>query len=279
MKLIDPLVIASIVLVVVVWAALHFSVAGQILDIIVIIFGIVTLGPMAYVAGEHLVVFAIKTIGATTEDDLDEAAKNLSEAISLIGVQVVMQLLLVKAPKVFRRDVGLEFGDIKSVTNPKRPVGEWFYKPKTKTKAFFPEEPNTLSKITIYGDIEYLSRLTGKLKDPAKLHERIHSILTPKFYPLRNLRLTLRWNSYLRSTLLMYLEETLAETIAQVGVYGVKNALVGIKFPIKEGYVTLGQLGTEVGGIFLGPVNVSGMYFRVYFSFGNQSNNNEFQTK
>ena len=265
LSLLDPLVLAAVVIVVVIWAGLHLVVAGEVLDVIVILLGLVALGPIAYDAAKKLIIFAAKTIGATTDTDLDEAAKNLSEAVAMIGIQVVLQLLLVKAPKVYRSFPKKSFIKPSQIPNVERTAGELFYKPKIYPVENFPN-PRTLANTTVYGDIEYLSSLSGKLKNETILHEKVHSFLTPKLYLLRNFRISVMMNGYNKVALLQYLEEALAETVAQVGTYGVKKVLVGIRFPIDAGYVTLTQMATEAKGIFLGPINLSGMYFRVYFN-------------
>jgi hypothetical protein len=36
---------------------------------------------------------------------------------------------------------------------------------------------------------------------------------------------------------------------------------------VKNGYVSIAKMGVEAMGILLGPINLSGMTFNVYFSF------------
>lgn len=202
-----------------------------------------------------------------TDNDLNEAAKDLSEAVALIGVQVVMALLLKKAPKVFRGNPKYPFKPFKVSDLPtvKRPPGEWLYKPKISDSPFL--GTNTLGTTGIYGDIKYLSSLVGKAKDATVLHEKVHRWFTPKLYPLRNYRITLNWNSYAQSYLLRYLEEVIAQTVGLVGTYGFKQGFSGVSFPVKNGYVTVAEMGVEAKGILLGPINASGMTFNVYFTF------------
>ena len=268
LKLLEPAALVAIAVVLGLWAVGHFFVVSEIADVLLALGGL-ALGVAAYQAGGHLYHFAVKCINGKTKQDLDESAQHLAEAIALIGVQTVMTLLLVKAPKVFTDSAGIKLSELPSV---KRPMGEWFYKPKIKAVDSF-SNPYTLGKTTIYGDIEYLSSLTGELKAETILHERVHSFLTPKLYPLRNLRVKMTMDGYNKSFIFKYLEEALAETVAQVGTYGFKNALVGIKFPIKENYLTLAQMGTEATGIFLEPINAGGIYYRAYLNFGNEKNN------
>lgn len=261
LMLVEPWALALMAIVLLAWVIGHFFGISEIGDVLLILGGL-ALGAAAYQAGGHLYSFAVKCVDGKTNKDLDESAHHLSEAIALVGVQLVMALLLAKAPKVFQDRAGINLNQLPKV---KRPMGEWFYKPKIRPADSF-SNPYTLGKTTIYGDIEYLSRLTGELKAETILHERVHSLLTPKLYPLRNLRVVMTINGYAKSFILRYLEEAIAETVAQVGTYGLKNVLVGIKFPIRENYVTLTQIGTEATGIFLGPVNVGGIYYRAYLN-------------
>jgi len=96
----------------------------------------------------------------------------------------------------------------------------------------------------------------------------VHSFLTPKRYFLRNVRVQLSVNGYEKSALLRYLEEALAETVAQFWVRGLNGVSIGIKFPVKNGYVSRAAMGEEVNGVLLGPVNVAGMTLRAYVETG-----------
>jgi len=75
------------------------------------------------------------------------------------------------------------------------------------------------------------------------LHERVHQALAPRFYLLRDYRVSNRAGSYVRSSLWRYIEEAMAETVAQVGVRGVTEFLEGVRFPVANGYVYLTRTG------------------------------------
>jgi hypothetical protein len=65
---------------------------------------------------------------------------------------------------------------------------------------------------------------------------------------------------YLRSTFLQYLEEALAETIAQLRVNGFTGLIQGIKFPVANGYVSITNLiceGAEIGTVAAGTQHFS----------------------
>ena len=117
---------------------------------------------------------------------------------------------------------------------------------------------------TKYGDIFISSKGSATDQQMALLHEKVHSFLTPKLQILREMRASLRINSYSQSYLLRYLEEALAETVAHVGVKGFSNIFEAITFPLKYDYVTITAMKAEVVGIFVGPITVSGVTYKVY---------------
>lgn len=105
--------------------------------------------------------------------------------------------------------------------------------------------------------------------------------LSPKLYFLREFRIQNRTSSYTRSALRKYLEEALAETVAQVSVNGFREVFKGISFPIREKYVTILRserivssqgvevllpIAPEVAGLFAGSILVRGLRFDVYTS-------------
>jgi hypothetical protein len=125
-----------------------------------------------------------------------------------------------------------------------------------------------------WGDITLL--VTKNIKDvnATKIHELVHRFLIPKlqtFPKLRQFSAVLKNQGYLRSYTLRYLEEALAETVAQLTVNGFnwRNFIVGVKFPVgvagESCYVTNAAMATEAAGILLGPINVSGIVFNVYY--------------
>jgi hypothetical protein len=76
-----------------------------------------------------------------------------------------------------------------------------------------------------------------------------------------------------------YLEEALAETVAQVGVNGVRAGFTGISFPVTNGYVTLLRKGVsgdrilypvipELAGLVVGGFVLGGDSYEVRFSAG-----------
>jgi hypothetical protein len=275
LALLDPTTLAIVAAVVVAWAVSHFFGIGEIADVIMLIVGVVSLGPIAWKAGEHLISFANYTINGKTDKDLSEAAKHLSEAIALIGVQVVMALLLKKAPKVFN-EPRIGMGNKEIVTPftfkefPKAPTtkGSLFYKPKVERTTRLTEG---FGETNIWGNSKYSMLGTLESQRLARIHEQVHSTLTPKLQIFREVRCFIRINGYFKSYLLRYLEEALAETIARVTVNGFREVFTGITFPVKNGYVSIAKMGVEAMGILLGPINLSGMTFNVYLTFAEPS--------
>lgn len=95
----------------------------------------------------------------------------------------------------------------------------------------------------------------------ARYHEQVHSFLSPRLNFLRNFRANVGMAAYQRSALLQYIEEALAETYAQLRVHGIRNLPNGIRFPIREGYVTLRAVVTEAA---IGTVLFGGLTYGVY---------------
>jgi hypothetical protein len=68
--------------------------------------------------------------------------------------------------------------------------------------------------------------------------------------------------------LLRYVEEALCETYALIRMSGfsLKSLVEGIRFPIRDQYTTIAAMGKETVGILLGPINVGGMTYNVYYA-------------
>jgi hypothetical protein len=137
--------------------------------------------------------------------------------------------------------------------------GRLFAKPtKTGTTALKAGEGRTDK----FGNVEYSTLGSPKDVALAKNHEAVHSFLSPKFKLFRNLRADFAMAGYNRSAILKYIEEALAEVFAQLKVNGIKGLPTGIKFPIKEGYVTIQRLVAE-GAV--GTIVVGGITYYVFY--------------
>jgi hypothetical protein len=264
LSLVQPVNLGIMAGVVAMWAVSHFFGAGEIVDVILMLVGYAALGVAALAAARDLFEFGTETYNAKTKADLYEAAEHLVKGIVAISIQVVLFVLLMKAPKAFEDQY---FGGPVNIGTPPRSPGSWFsYKPTFRTTSTLPAAEGETS---VWGDIEVSSRGSAADQAIARYHELVHQWLTPKLYPLRSVRVQLSVNSYNRSYVLRYLEEALAETIAQLRANGVSpNSLYqGVRFPLRTPqYVTIAGLGTEVGATLLGPINVCGMTLQAFLS-------------
>jgi hypothetical protein len=263
-SMLTPQALATMAGVLVLWAGSHFVGVGEIADAVLLVVGVVALGWAAVDAAGELVAFAKISLGAQTEADLDKAAGHFARAVSLIGVEAVLALLLRGRPKTFKKP------NVALGPAPRR--GRIRYKPRTTGD---PHMPAGVGSTSWWGDIRYSVRGSVQDQKLALLHERVHRALTPRLYFLRNIRVRVAANAYEKSYLLKYLEEAIAETVAQVGVNGVRSGLRGVTFPVKNGYVTLAEMGREVQGILLGPINVGGIAYSAYYAANRPSEYDE----
>lgn len=114
-----------------------------------------------------------------------------------------------------------------------------------------------------YGNVRVSPHGTPSEQKLALYHEQVHSALSPKLNFLREFRANVATTAYQKSELLRYLEEALAETVAQLRVNGVKGALDGLKFPVKNGYVTVGGVAKEAGWVLVGTVTIAGTVYTI----------------
>ncbi len=63
-------------------------------------------------------------------------------------------------------------------------------------------------------------------------------------------------------------QPTLRLAYAQLRVRGVSraNIIKGAHFPVNYGYVSFAQMGQEARGLLLGPINVGGSVYNVWYS-------------
>jgi len=73
--------------------------------------------------------------------------------------------------------------------------------------------------------------------------------------------------AYEHSALCKYLEEALAESYAQVKVNGIRALPTGLRFPITNGYVKIGDLAGEVA---IGTVSYATLTYDVYLVVDSQ---------
>jgi uncharacterized membrane protein YeaQ/YmgE (transglycosylase-associated protein family) len=265
--MISPEAVATIAAVLLAWVVSHAFGLGEIIDIILGVVGAIAIGWAIFDAIDHLYDFAMGVQKATRVQDLHTAADHLAKAIAILGIQAVLAFLF----KGAKRPKTNEGGRIN--LGPPPPAQGLRYQPKTTNNA-------SLSRFVegdtnFWGDIRLSWKLFGSNKDRVLLHEKVHRFLRPKVDVLRSYRASNQAASYTRSSLWRYLEEALAETIAQVGVNGFKQFFYGIRFPVKNQYMFLRQAGgfnSQLGGAGLIPElkglvktgTVSGVSFELY---------------
>jgi hypothetical protein len=272
---VSPGSLATMAAILVAWAGSHFFGVGEVADIVLLIVGYVALGGVAVEAGKHIFDFTKLTMNANSERDLDEAAKHLAKAIALIGVQVILGLLLRKAPKdLFKVPRNRKLPPFKGAFATALPRNAPLrFRPKltfTKKLNFGNGGTNAVGDIRVGTGARF-----GNMKKEELLatlyHEKVHQFMTPKMYFLRNIRIYAKQSGYVRSYILRYLEEAIAETFGLLRAYGMsaQNIIRGLKFPIENtGYqITYAALGNEATGILLGPVIAGGMVYNVYYGF------------
>jgi hypothetical protein len=227
--LITPEAIAIIAGVLIAWVVSHAFAVGEIIDVIILAVGVVSIGLAVFTGLDHLYDFAVGTYQARTAQDLDAAADHLAKAIGILGIQAVLAVLFrgAKMPQTFR-------GARPYIGSPPPRTPGWRYKPTTTTA---PLGTNAHAYTTFYGNIRIQPNLTSAQREAALRHERVHQALAPKLYLLRNFRIDNRLGSYFHSSLWRFLEEALAQA------YGSRQFFAGVRFPVKTGYVLLRKGG------------------------------------
>jgi hypothetical protein len=278
LALISPAALGVMAVVVAVWAGSHFFGAGEIADLVLLIAGWAMIGRAAWTGSGKLAEFAVTTYHASTTADLDRAARDLADAINILGIDVVLGLLLKGKPNDtfkqpwkpnVRHPTFSEFASVMPRTGPFK----MFRMEVVFTRSLDPLKGRThpgtnVAKVgrTWFPTGRTLEQAIGDVKF-VFYHERVHQRLNQFFSLFGRPGLYLKMSAYKRSFLLRYLEEVLGEAYATLRVgRRVDEQPVWFKFPFDETYeITLVQLGHEAAGILLGPVVVGGATFQVYF--------------
>ena len=80
------------------WAASHLAVVGWIADLALLLTGGILLGAVAWEVGNDLAAFMTGAVGASTQEELDEAARRFAAAVLKGGVLLVGTILMSKRP-------------------------------------------------------------------------------------------------------------------------------------------------------------------------------------
>lgn len=89
-----PEALAIVVGTLAVWAGSHFIGIGEIVDVILLTVGVVTLGFAVFEGAEELCQFAKGAMAARTDAELDEAGRHFARAVTLLGISTIQAVLL-----------------------------------------------------------------------------------------------------------------------------------------------------------------------------------------
>lgn len=244
----------------VVWAGSHFFGVGEIVDVVLVGIGAITLGFAVFEGSSELYSFVTGAIDATTDAGLDKAAAHFAQAVTLLGISTIQALLLKgQARSVIAR--GRPQIHSRPNVGPPPPAGNEF-------RIFRPAQlpGGTLGETTAYGTISVARNQPLSEQRLTLLHELVHRYFSPRTGPLRQLRAELSMSAYSRSVLIRYLEEALAEGYAQLRMQGLSQAIAALRFPLQNGYLTASELVTE--GMAIGTIVVGGALVKVSVSHG-----------
>ncbi|HEX4810609.1 MAG TPA: hypothetical protein VH325_16855 [Bryobacteraceae bacterium] len=266
--LLSPVNLAILAGTLVVWAGSHFFGVGEIVDVLLLVVGAFAIGWSIGDVATDLYNFADLTINAKSENDLDKAAQAFSHAVVLAGITVIMAILLRRSVKEIQVTRGPNVSDaIRLRNSPGLPpvgndpaAGRIWSKPGISTDPTLPAGDGSTSP---WGEVRLSPAGSATDQALARAHELVHRFLTPRFGVLRQFRVQVGMAGYLRSMLLQYLEEALAETIAQLRVNGFTGLLDGLKFPVKNGYMLVSDLVSE--GEAIGTITIGSQFFTVQF--------------
>jgi hypothetical protein len=240
--LIEPSALAILAGTLMAWAGSHLLGIGEAIDILMMVTGFIFVGWDAINAVKHLVEFARRSVGAETEADLDAAGDHLAQAVAIIGVDVVLAFLTHRAVKAWKGR----------------------YRPTTTGD---PTMPAGRGRTTPDGDITYSTAGSQADQNLVLYHEQVHQFLTPKLQQFRSFRVELRMSGYQKSQLLRYLEEALAEAVAQLRVNGVKGLPFAMSFPLDSPYYKLTLSGVMIeAAIYVGTIVVGGITLHVFLT-------------
>jgi hypothetical protein len=258
--MLTPTSLAIVAGTLIVWAGSHFFGVGEIVDVILLVVGVATIGLGVFSGASELYDFATTAINAQSEEDLNRAAEHFARAVSILGITTISAILLKRSAKAVRARGTPQVRRMPNVgTPPPRGVPPRITRP-------FRLPSGALGETDAWGNIAVARNQSLTEQRLTLYHEWVHSVLSPRFGPLRQLRAQLSMSGYMRSALLRYIEEAMAESYAQLRVHGLQNILIGIKFPITGGYMTVSQLIGE--GVAIGNITIGTLRLYVYMSQG-----------
>ena len=254
--LLEPKALAIMVGTLLAWAASHAFGIGEVIDLILLGIGVLSVGFSIFSGAGALVDFVETALDASTNKDLDEAGQHFARALVVLGIATIQALLLRGPIKAARA----RYAAPARVGAPPPPGTP----PSTTYKPTLPN--NALGSTDAYGNIKISLQQSAASAKETLLHELVHRFFSPRLALLRRFRAQLNIDAYARSWLLRYLEEMLAEGFAQLKANSVLSAFKALYFPIAEGYVTLSDVVTE--GVVVGTITLAGRRIYVLVSTG-----------
>lgn len=264
-SMLKPETLAIIAGTLVVWAGSHFIGVGEIVDIILLSVGILTIGFSVFEGAGALYDFTTTAINALSDADLDTAGRHFARAVTLLGISTIQAILLRgQGRAVVKRGRPLIHSRINVGTPP--PAGNQLRVSRPKSLL-----GGSLGETSAYGVIKVARNQSHSEQRLTLFHELVHRFFSPRIGPLRKIRAEFNMSAYSRSALFRYLEEALAEGYGQLRMYGLAQAFSALRFPLQGGYITVSQLTTE--GMAVGTIILGGMLFRVSISMGEMPTN------
>ena len=241
---------------------------GELADALLLIAGIGFCGWGAVDGCRDLYHFVRTAMAARSEQDLDQAGSYFASAVVKIGVTALMAFLLKKPLRSFR-----DAGVVKSFKNMNYKPSLEYVSPPPAPGAVpdiqFQPLAGSMGITDEYGNIIISSALDA---DEARItldHELVHRFFSPKFGPFLRLRARVGISGYMRSAMLRYLEEAMAEGYAQCRAQGFTGVIKGIRFPInpRTEYLSIDEQ-SAVRGQILGTIIVNGQIMTVSLQHG-----------
>ena len=237
---------------------------GELVDALVLIAGIGFCGWGAVDGCRDLLRSVRTALSAQTERDLDEAGRYFASAVTKIGINAVMAFLLKKPLRSFRDVGGFKLNGVRPGLMDVGPPPA----PGSVPAIEFRPIPDALGTTSAYGDITIDSGLSASESQITLDHELVHRFFSPKLGPFRRLRASVRISGYVRSAMLKYLEEAMAEGYAQVRAHGLQGVITGIRWPMEGGYLSIEEMSVMRGTI-VGTIVVEGRLMHVSIVQGN----------
>ncbi|MCA9665187.1 MAG: hypothetical protein KC503_06350 [Myxococcales bacterium] len=112
-----------------------------------------------------------------------------------------------------------------------------------------------------HGNYWYSTAGSAKDQKLARYHEQVHSVLSPRLRLGRDVRARIKELGFQRSTALRYIEEALAEAVAQLRVNGLRGLPRALRHPMQPYYRI--KVGRLLGEVALGALTLAGVTYAV----------------